>query len=141
MCEMMTEKELKLYTDGCARGNPGPAGAGYIITDMKGNFIGEGSKFLGKSETNNQAEYGALIVGLSRCRNHSKGIIHVYSDSELMVKQLNGAYRINKPHLRELAKNVRLLMEGFQKVTFHHIKRGKNARADALANKAVDEAL
>ena len=83
----------------------------------------------------------STIVGLSKCRDHSKGIIHVYSDSELMVKQLNGAYRITKLHLKKLADNVRLLMKGFQKVTFHHIKRGKNARADALANKAVDEAL
>ncbi|MHA1110371.1 MAG: ribonuclease HI family protein [Promethearchaeota archaeon] len=137
----MTEKELKLFTDGCARGNPGPAGAGYVITDMSGSEIDSGFKFLGKSETNNQAEYGALIVGLSKCRNHSKGIIHVYSDSELMVKQLNGAYRINKPHLKKLADNVRLLMEGFQKVTFHHIKRDKNSRADELANQAVDQAL
>ena len=136
----MTEKELKIFTDGCARGNPGPAGAGYVITDMSGSEIDSGFKFLGKNETNNQAEYGALIVGLSKCRNHSKGVIHVYSDSELMVKQLNGAYRITKPHLKKLADNVRLLMEGFQKVTIHHIKREKNARADALANKAVDEA-
>ena len=108
---------------------------------MSGSEIDSGFKFLGKSETNNQAEYGALIVGLSKCRNHSKGIIHVYSDSELMVKQLNGAYRINKPHLKKLADNVRLLMEGFQKVTFHHIKRDKNSRAAELANQAVDQAL
>ena len=74
----MTKNELKLYTDGCARGNPGPAGAGYVITDMNGKEIESGSKFLGKSETNNQAEYGALIVGLSKCLNHSKGVIHVF---------------------------------------------------------------
>ena len=64
---------------------------------MDDKVIEEGSKFLGKSETNNQAEYGALIVGLSKCMNHTKGIIHVYSDSELMVKQLTGAYKISKP--------------------------------------------
>ena len=137
----MTEKELKLFTDGCARGNPGPAGAGYVITDMSGSEIDSGFKFLGKSETNNQAEYGALIVGLSKCLNQSKGIVHVYSDSELMVKQLTGAYRITKPHLRKMAENVRKLMEGFQKVTFHHIKRDKNKIADELANRAVDQAL
>lgn len=137
----MSGAELKLFTDGCARGNPGPAGAGYVITNMSGREIDSGFKFLGKSETNNQAEYGAIIVGLSKCRSHSTGIIHVYSDSELMVKQLNGAYRITKPHLKKLADDVRLLMEGFQKVTFHHIKRDKNNRADELANQAVDQAL
>ena len=136
----MQKKELKLFTDGCARGNPGPAGAGYVLTDMKGKVIKEGSKFLGKSETNNVAEYGALIVGLSKAISHSKGILHVYSDSELMVKQLNGKYRITKPHLKELAEQVRKLSKGFQKITFHHIKREKNARADELANIAVDKA-
>ena len=138
----MSEKEiLNLYTDGCARGNPGPAGAGFVIFDVTGKEIETGYKFLGKSYTNNQAEYGAIIVGLSKCLKHSKGIIHIYSDSELVVKQMKGAYKISKPHLRELAKNVRTLMEGFKKVTFHHIKREKNTRADELANKAVDQAL
>ena len=136
----MQKKELKLFTDGCARGNPGPAGAGYVLIDMNGKVIDEGSKFLGKSETNNIAEYGALIVGLSKAMKHSKGILHVYSDSELMVKQLNGDYRISKPHLKELADQVRKLLKNFKKVTFQHIKRGKNARADELANIAVDNA-
>ena len=92
----MSEKELKLFTDGCARGNPGLAGAGYVITDMNDQVIDEGSKFLSKKETNNTAEYGALIVGLSKCMKHSNGIIHVYSDSELLVKQMKGEYRITK---------------------------------------------
>ncbi len=137
----MTENELKLFTDGCARGNPGSAGAGYVILDMTDKEIESGSKFLGKNETNNQAEYGALIVGLSKCLKHSKGVIHVYSDSELMVKQLKGVYKISKPHLRELAENVRTLVKVFQKVTFHHVKRDKNTKADDLANQAVDQAL
>jgi ribonuclease HI len=136
----MSGKELKIFTDGCARGNPGPAGAGYVITDMDEKVLEEGSKFLGKSETNNVAEYGALIVGLSKAMNISTGTLHVYSDSELLVKQLNGDYRISKPHLRDLAEQVRKLVRNFKKVTFHHIKRSKNSRADALANKAVDEA-
>ena len=137
----MNKKELKLYTDGCARGNPGPAGAGYVITDMDGKEIESGSKFLGKSETNNQAEYGALIVGLSKCLNYSKGVIHVFSDSELLVKQLKGDYKVTKPHLRELVDNVQTLMKGFQQVTFKHVNREKNARADELANRAVDQKL
>jgi ribonuclease HI len=137
----MRVKELKLYTDGCARGNPGLAGAGYVITDMNGQVIEEGSKFLGKKETNNTAEYGALIVGLSRCMSHSKGIIHVYSDSELLVKQMKGEYRISKPHLKKLAEQVHRLLNNFQKVTFQHIMRKKNSRADSLANKAVDDTL
>lgn len=135
----MGGKELKLFTDGCARGNPGPAGAGYVITDMNDLVIEEGSKFLGKNETNNVAEYGALIVGLSKSMKHSTEIIHVYSDSELIVKQLSGIYRISKPHLRELAEQVRKLVKNFKMVTFQHIKRGKNARADSLANNAVDK--
>ena len=137
----MSKKELNLYTDGCARGNPGLAGAGFVIYDMTSKEIDSGFKFLGKSYTNNQAEYGAIIVGLSKCLKHSTGTIHVYSDSELVVKQMKGAYKISKPHLRELAENVHTIMKGFEKVTFHHIKRDKNARADELANKAVDQAL
>ena len=136
----MSRSELKLFTDGCARGNPGPAGAGYVITTMDDKVLEEGSKYLGKSETNNMAEYGAVIVGLSKAMNHSTGIINVFSDSELLVKQLKGEYRISKSHLRNLSEQVRKLMKNFKKVTFHHIKRSKNSRADALANKAVDEA-
>jgi ribonuclease HI len=137
----MSEPELKLYTDGCARGNPGPAGAGYIIMNMEGKELASGFKFLGENHTNNEAEYGALIIGLSNCIKHSKGIIHAYSDSELLIKQLKGIYRITKPHLQELAENVHKIMAGFQKVIFNHIKREKNALADELANKAVDQAL
>ncbi|MBN2156025.1 MAG: ribonuclease HI family protein [Candidatus Lokiarchaeota archaeon] len=134
----MNKKEIKLYTDGCARGNPGPAGAGFVITDMNGVIIETGYKFLGNNYTNNQAEYGALLIGLSKCLKICRGVVHVYSDSELLVKQMSGIYSVKNHELKLLMENVRSLSSGFEKVTFTHIKREKNSQADELANKAVD---
>jgi len=134
----MNKTELKLFTDGCARGNPGPAGAGFVITTMGGSEIDSGFEYLGKKLTNNQAEYTALIIGLTRCQQHNGKIIHVLSDSELLIKQLKGIYSIKNRELIKLVQQAQILIGGFQKVSFHHIPREQNTLADELANKAVD---
>ena len=94
--------EVKLFVDGCSRGNPGQAGVGYVIKSLSGEILSEGSKFLGNRLTNNQAEYKAAILGLDECLKICKGKIYVLSDSELIIKQMTGVYRINDEKLKEL---------------------------------------
>ncbi len=128
-----------IYTDGAARGNPGPSGAGVFITDEHGNEVARFHKFLGK-RTNNAAEYAALYLGLSQAKKrHFKEVV-VFSDSELMVRQIRGEYRVKNEGLKKLYKGVMELLKNF-KYRFYHIRREKNKIADQLANLAIDEAL
>jgi len=129
--------EVKLFVDGCSKGNPGKAGAGYVIKDMSGNIIKEGNKYLGNYLTNNQAEYKALIYGLNMCMSVCRGKIHVLSDSELLIKQLTGIYRIHNQKLKDLLIKIKNLERLFEKVEYSHINREKNKRADELANAAI----
>lgn len=125
-----------MHVDGAARGNPGPAAAAAVLYDEQGEEVWAEARLLGET-TNNVAEYEALILGLeaaaTRCRELS-----VAADSELVVRQLQGAYKIRQPHLVALAERVRELMGGFDSVEIDHIPRADNARADALANAALD---
>lgn len=128
------------YTDGGARGNPGPAGYGVIIQDEHGAILGELSEFLGV-RTNNVAEYSGLLAALDYALTHGHTHLRVLSDSELMVKQMRGQYRVKSPDLRPLyeeAKRRAARLEGFHIV---HVLRGKNKRADDLANKAMDAGM
>ncbi len=128
---------IRLYTDGASRGNPGPAGIGVVIQIGEGKTM-EGKRFLGTA-TNNTAEYEALIQGLSILKD--KGLfqpLKIYSDSQLMVRQLNGQYKIKQAHLRELAGKVRELLKSFPSHEIIHIPRGENKHADRLANEAID---
>ena len=128
---------LRLYTDGASRGNPGPAGAGIVIQDDNGILI-EGKKYLGVT-TNNTAEYEALIHGLSILKERALfQPLKIFSDSQLMVRQLNGRYKIKQPHLRELAGKVHELLKSFPSHEIIHIPRGENRHADKLANEAID---
>jgi len=127
-----------LYTDGASRGNPGEAGAGAVVIDQKGNVIMEFSKYLGQN-TNNVAEYLALIFGLREVLSIGGNSVRVFSDSELMVKQLNGAYRVKNEKLILLYNEVKKLLERFGQYDIMHIKREKNHHADRLANVAIDE--
>lgn len=128
-----------LHTDGGARGNPGPAGIGYVLkiagkkTISGGEYIGEG--------TNNYAEYTALIRGLTFAQQHNVQELTCYLDSELVVKQLAGEYRVRHHDLLPLHKKVKQLATKFSHVAFHHVRREKNARADELVNEAIDAAL
>lgn len=128
-----------IYTDGAARGNPGPSGAGIFITDEHGNEVARLHKFLGE-RTNNVAEYAALYLALSQAKKkHFKEIV-IYSDSELMVRQIRGEYRVKNEGLKKLYRKVMELL-GYFEYRFYHIRREKNKIADQLANLAIDEAL
>ena len=128
-----------LHTDGGARGNPGPAGIGAVLTAEDGEVIGEIAQGIGEA-TNNVAEYAALIAGLELALD--KGVTHVdiYLDSELVVSQLIGKWKIKKDTLRPLAVKARALMNRFDSFTISHVRRELNADADKLANQGMDAA-
>lgn len=130
---------LILHIDGGARGNPGPAGAGVVITNDLGESLHEAGYFLGK-QTNNSAEYQALILGLRRALRLRDGAITIYSDSELLVKQVTGEYRVKSPQLAELMGQAQSLLLKFDGWTIRHVRREKNRDADRLANLAMDRA-
>ncbi len=130
----------RLYTDGAARGNPGPAGAGAVIVSPAGHIVAKIGKFLGES-TNNVAEYTGLILGLKRARAMGIKELDVLSDSELMVKQLSGEYAVKAEHLRALHDEAASLLGSFPDVQVVHIPREENAAADEMSNRAIDERL
>jgi ribonuclease HI len=127
---------LVLRTDGGSRGNPGPAGAGFVI-ERDGEIICRGGRFLG-SQTNNVAEYEALIWGLENVAAIGSSEVVVYADSELLVKQINGTYRVKNEGLRPLFRRAVVLLKGFSRTTVEHVRREQNADADAMANEAMD---
>ncbi|MFH2013144.1 MAG: ribonuclease HI family protein [Pseudomonadota bacterium] len=127
-----------VYTDGASRGNPGEAGAGAVILNKEENLIGEFKKYLGNS-TNNAAEYQALILGLREVLKLKGTRVQIFSDSELMVKQLNGAYKVKNEGLIVLHNEVNDLLKKFAWYDIKHIEREKNRHADRLANEAIDE--
>jgi ribonuclease HI len=129
---------LVLRTDGASRGNPGPAAAGLVIESLNGDEIACSKHYLGIL-TNNQAEYRALVMGLTEISHYRPEEILVYMDSELVVRQMNGQYRVKDESLRETYNEAQLLVRQLPKVTIQHVRRGQNARADRLANEALDE--
>jgi ribonuclease HI len=131
-------KVLRLYTDGAARGNPGPAGLGVVIEDDQGMRLGGLCRYLGKA-TNNQAEYYALIEGLQAVRDWNPDRLEIYLDSQLVVEQVNGRYRVKNQDLKPLYQRARELIDSFPEVVIRHVERAKNKGADALANRAIDE--
>lgn len=128
-----------LHTDGGARGNPGPAGIGVVLRDDNGEVVEELSEPIGET-TNNVAEYTALILGLERAKRYGVTHLDVHVDSELVVSQVRGEWKIRNDRLRALAARARSLLEGFDAFTISHVRRELNAEADALANRAMDEA-
>jgi ribonuclease HI len=134
------QKRTRLFTDGAARGNPGPAGAGAVIVNPDGHIVAKVGKFLGDS-TNNVAEYMGLILGLKRAKAMGIKEIEVCSDSELLVKQLAGEYAVKADHLKPLHDEAQGLLKGFAWVEVRHIPREENGAADAMSNRAIDERL
>ena len=129
---------ITAFCDGGSRGNPGPAGYGVYIQDENGKKIAELSEFLGK-KTNNFAEYSGLIAALDYALAHGHTHLRAVADSELLVKQIKGQYRVNSPELKPLydeAKRRIVRLEAFQ---IQHVLRGKNQNADRLANLAMDK--
>lgn len=134
------EKRTRLFTDGAARGNPGPAGAGAVIISPDGHIVAKVGKFLGDS-TNNVAEYMGLILGLRRAKAMGIKELEVLSDSELLVKQLQGEYAVKAEHLLPLHQEAQTLLKAFPWFQLRHIPREENAQADAMSNRAIDERL
>ena len=133
----MEKQNYRLYSDGACRGNPGEGGAGAVITDAEGNVIWEGKEYLGYC-TNNIAEYKALILGLKGALAHGCKKLDVYMDSELLAKQINGSYRVKNEKLKVLMQELRSLLSSFDSIQVKHVLRCHNARADRLANLAID---
>lgn len=131
-------EHLLIHTDGAARGNPGPAGAAALLYDKAGVCVAEILQYLG-SATNNIAEYRGLILGLSRARDIGARSIEVVTDSELLAKQWNGEYRVKNKNLKPLYEEAKEIARHFESVDVRHVRRGRNAAADAAANRAIDE--
>ncbi|GBG72040.1 hypothetical protein CBR_g10975 [Chara braunii] len=125
--------------DGGSRGNPGVSGSGAVLYSPEGRVLSEASVYVGPQSTNNVAEFEGLIVGLRMAIAHRVGSLRAEGDSELIIKQMNGVYRVRKPHLVPLYQKVRNMADRFDFIEFVHIERAKNHVADALANKAMDE--
>jgi ribonuclease HI len=136
---MMKPKEAILYTDGASRGNPGDGGAGAVLYDAQGEVLASEKKYLGHC-TNNVAEYQALILGLNLALENECRSISVFLDSELLVKQIKGIYRVKNAALQTLMKKVTELLARMDHYTVEHVARSRNAYADRLANEAIDEA-
>lgn len=130
-------RRLILRTDGAARGNPGPAGAGWLVQTPDGDVVAEGCDYLG-TLTNNQAEYEALLRALEAAEPDGETEIVLYSDSELMVRQLNGQYRVKSPDLQGRHAQALRALARAARWSARHVRRGENAAADALANQAID---
>ena len=128
-----------LYADGAARGNPGPAGSGALLLDERGVPIAELTLALGHA-ANNVAEYQALILGLEEARRRGIEAIDVRMDSLLVVRQMQGLWKIKHPGLRPLALRAGALLAEFAERRIEHVPREENTLADALANKAIDQA-
>ena len=126
-----------LYTDGASRGNPGPAAIGVVIKDGQGRVLGKISRRLGIT-TNNQAEYKAVIAALEEAARLGLTNVDVKADSELVVKQVSGRYRVKNAALKPLYNRVRELQASFQSFAISYIPRRQNAEADRLCNAALD---
>lgn len=129
---------LFIASDGASRGNPGPAGAGAVLRDERGRIVGQVCKYLGRV-TNNQAEYAALVLALEAALELGADAVEVTLDSELLVRQINGAYRVRSPQLVEPYERVRALLRRFESAQVSHVRRENNTLADKLANRAIDE--
>ncbi len=136
--QVMAGGRYEINVDGASRGNPGKAGAGVVIRDHEGNVLKKLKRYLGVA-TNNVAEYQALVMALEAARNLRINKVRISADSELMVKQLTGVYRVKSPELKLLYDKAKGLLEGFMEFEITHVYREENNLADSLANEAIDE--
>lgn len=135
-----SDESIVAYCDGGSRGNPGPAGFGVYIQDSAGGVLAELSQYLGK-RTNNFAEYSALLASLDFAITQGHPSLRVISDSELMVKQIKGQYRVNSPELRPLYEQAKRRIAQLKRFQIQHVLREKNRHADRLANVAMDRGM
>lgn len=129
-----------VFSDGAARGNPGPAGAGAVVLDLHGRVLARLGKYLGR-QTNNVAEYEGLLLGLRGALELGAREVEVRADSQLMIRQLDGSYRVKNAGLLPLFKQAQQLLQRFAKVKLRHVPREENLLADEMSNRAIDEKM
>jgi len=134
---MLFEPEFVIHVDGASRGNPGDASYGFVILDREGRLLHSGSEYIGTA-TNNEAEYMGLIKALEFALSKQILSVEIRSDSELLVKQLQGEYKVRAENLEGLFQLCRALLQKFQWYEILHVPRRENKAADRLANKALD---
>jgi ribonuclease HI len=130
-------QRLVVNVDGGARGNPGPAAVGVVVATPDGEILEERGERIGEA-TNNVAEYRALLLGIERARELGASELDLVGDSELVVKQVRGDYRVKQEHLRPLHAEVRAALAGFERWSVNHVRREQNAAADRLVNEVLD---
>jgi ribonuclease HI len=133
-------RELRVFSDGASRGNPGPAGAGAVLALPTGEVVERLGLFLG-TQTNNHAEYMGAILGLRRARALGADEVELVADSQLLIRQLAGRYRVKSTALRPLYEEARELLAGFRRHSLTHLPREENREADEMSNRAIDERL
>jgi ribonuclease HI len=134
-----TMSRLTVNVDGGARGNPGPAAIGVVVRDSEGEVIEERGERIGRA-TNNVAEYKALLLGIEVAAAHGAEHLDLVGDSELIVRQVEGRYKVKDATMKELHAEVKKALAGFDSWAIHHVRREKNADADRLVNAALDGA-
>jgi ribonuclease HI len=132
-------ERVRVNVDGGARGNPGPAAIAAVAADEDGNVLAERSETIGET-TNNVAEYRAMLLGIELARDLEARQVELIGDSELIVKQVQGAYKVKQEHLRPLHSQVRIALEAIPEWSIRAVKREQNTRADELVNEALDAA-
>jgi ribonuclease HI len=138
--EVVPGRTVRVYSDGAARGNPGPAGAGAVLTDLSGNVLARLGRFLGK-QTNNVAEYQGLILGLEHARQLGFREVDVRADSQLLIRQLKGEYAVRHAGLKPLNAEALRLLRSFDRYELTHVPREENSLADEMSNRAIDEEM
>jgi len=128
-----------VHVDGGSRGNPGPAAGAAVICSPQGELLAQASELLGVA-TNNVAEYRGLLLGLARARELGATEVELINDSELVAKQLSGAYKVKHPDMRPLYSQAVAALEQFERWSIRSVPRAQNAKADALVNAALDAA-
>ena len=137
--EAMLLEEAKLYTDGGSRNNPGDSSCAYVICDMDDNVVEKSGYYMGIA-TNNQAEYYGMIKGLERCQDLGIDKVRLHSDSQLVVNQMNGFYKVKNQELAPLHRQLKELADSFEEISFEYIPRELNKIADGEVNRILDEA-
>ena len=129
-------KRVVIYSDGASKGNPGDAGIGVVISDTQGNVLREIAEYIGE-QTNNVAEYSALIRGLEEAADLGATQVEIRTDSELLARQLTGVYKVKAANLKPLFEEAIVLIRVFERVSISHVVRELNKRADELANEGI----
>ena len=132
--------KLTIYTDGASRGNPGPSSYGYRIEEDSGKLLHQSGKYIGET-TNNVAEYTGVLEALKWCKRFLKAPLRIqfFVDSRLVAEQLSGRFKVKSLHLKPIIEEIKIIYGQLGEVSFKHIPREKNTRADKLANQALDK--